>query len=407
MSDEYQELLHYLDTEDFFLKELTNRTIELCASKSGTEEAITELIKKADDYGEDVRTCENVPFCNLLLSFAYWNRGDQPRAVKYAEDAATQYSRCGNQWNRALSLWGKAVIFRDRSVEQAIIEYKSAHKLFNGIAKTANFKGFHERFNFSKKITARINEKINELEKRPPLPPNPPVVPNVNKKKNRPNLSSASIVYGVYDIGHASANGVYVMDDQQICEATIEEIKFDDVTYSIFNLREGARLRSRLERIIVGLKVAGNSMNQASPVSIEPDDFILVDVKQAPETGNIVFAGLKSPPTPAERAGIIKRYTSNGFESESTESIGTIPLNVAEIRGVVIAVAKCTEEKPVVPPKPKNPKVDQKSHSQSHPPSGEARYPELLGMAKGDEELVERLIKLKWNAHMVSAGKPQ
>jgi len=344
MSDEFQEILLYLDTEDTALQGLTKRIIALCTSTNETEEAIIELIQKTDDYGNDVRTCENVPFCNLLISFAYWHWGDQTSASKYADEADTQFNRCGNQWNRALTIWGKAVVYRDSFIEQAITEYKSAHKLFNAIANNANFKGFHDRYNFSKKISAQINEKIKELEKRSVISQSPASISNVNQKKNQPHLPSARIVYGVYDIAHASANGVYVMDDEQICEISIDSIEFDEVTHKVFNLREG-------NQIVLGsggnyrwLKVAGNSMNMAKPVSIEPEDFVLVDVNQAPEAGNIVFARLKTPPIPAERAGVIKRYSSNGFESESTESINPIPLKVAEIRGVVIAVAKPTKE---------------------------------------------------------------
>jgi SOS-response transcriptional repressor LexA len=344
MSDEFQEILLYLDIKDASLQGLLKRIIASCSSNGKTEEAINELIKKTDVYGNDARTCENVPFCNLLISFAYWRWGDRTRAGKYAEEAATQFNRCGNQWNRALSIWGKAVVYQDSSSEQAITEYKSAYKLFSTIANNANFKGFHDRFNCSKKITTLINEKIIELESRPSESQRPTSSSNVNQKKNKPHLPSARIVHGVYDIGHASANGVYVMDDEQISEISIDSIEFDEITHKVFNVREG-------NQIVLGsggnyhwLKVAGNSMNLAKPVSIEPEDFVLVDVNLAPETGNIVFARLKAPPVPAERAGVIKRYSSNGFESESTESINPIPLVVADIRGVVIAVAKRVRE---------------------------------------------------------------
>jgi SOS-response transcriptional repressor LexA len=344
MTEEFQEILLYLDTEDTTLQGLTKRIIALCTTTSETEEAIIELIKKTDDYGNDVRTCENVPFCNLLISFAYWHWGDQTSASKYADEAATQFNRCGNQWNRALSIWGKAVVCRDSFIDQAITEYKSAHKLFSAIANNANFKGFHDRYNFSKKITVQINEKIGELEKRPAISQSHASNSNVNQKKDQVHLPSARIVYGVYDIAHASANGVYVMDDEQICEISFDSIEFDEVTHKVFNLREGNQIVLGTGGNYRWLKVAGNSMNMAKPVSIQPEDYVLVDVNLAPETGNIVFARLKTPPIPAERAGVIKRYSSTGFESESTDSINPIHLKAAEIRGVVIAVAKRTTE---------------------------------------------------------------
>jgi len=344
MSDEFQEILFYLDTEDISLQGLTKSIIALCSSNSETEETINALIKKTDEYGNDARTCEYVPFCNLLISFAYWHWGDRSRAGRYAEEAATQFNRCGDQWNRALSIWGKAVIYRDSFIEQAITEYKSAHKFFSGIANSANFRGFHGRYNFSKKIATQINEIILELERRPAVSQSSASISNVIEKKKPHYLPTARIVYGVYDIGHASANGVYVMDDEQISEISIDTIEFDDVAHKVFNLREGNQIILGHGRDYRWLKVSGNSMNLSKPVSIEPEDFVLVDVNLAPETGNIVFARLKSPPIPTERAGVIKRYSSNGFESESTESITPIPLMVADIRGVVIAVAKRSNE---------------------------------------------------------------
>ncbi|KAF0107363.1 MAG: hypothetical protein FD146_1841 [Anaerolineaceae bacterium] len=341
MHNEFQEIINCLDTEEPSTKELAERIGNLCLSKKGTEEAIKELVEKVADYEADVRTCENVPFCNLLLSFSYYHWGDLPQAAIYAEKAANQFNRCGNRWNRALSLWGQAAIYRDEHLDQAITEYKSALKLINAIVNDADRRGLHNKYKYSKNVAGRINDKLKELEERSTA--SNAAYQNASSKQKwaRPySWPTARIIYGVYDIGHASKVGKYILDDGQIGEMSIDEVNFDEMKHKVYNLREGDQITLVPGKDYRWLKVAGNSMNRANPIPIEPDNYVLADLGQKPQVGNIVIANLHNPPTPAERAGVIKKYTNDGLKSESTETIDNIPLTDVDIRGVIIAVAK-------------------------------------------------------------------
>jgi hypothetical protein len=153
---------------------------------------------------------------------------------------------------------------------------------------------------------------------------------------------TARIVYSIRDFGHANQKPEYDLNDDQISEMSIDAISFDGISYTVYNPRKGAGNQIKLNSSgnYRWLKVAGNSMNRASPIPIEPDDYALADLDQEPQFGNIIIANLHNPPTPAEKAGVIKRYTSKGLKSESVEQIDPIPVIDADIRGVVIAVAK-------------------------------------------------------------------
>jgi hypothetical protein len=192
--------------------------------------------------------------------------------------------------------------------------------------------------------------------------------------------SPARIIYSVRDFGHANQNPEFDMDNNQVGEMSIDAVSFDGVSHTVYNLRQGAGNQIRLTSSgnYRWLKVAGNSMNRSDPIPLEPGDYVLADLDQSPQVGNIVIANLHNPPTPAERAGVIKRYTQKGLKSESIKQIDPIPLTDADIRGVVIAVAK-TSTVPIYPLSPEEQQL----------------YQSLVAMVGGDNSAAERLINLE------------
>jgi hypothetical protein len=139
---------------------------------------------------------------------------------------------------------------------------------------------------------------------------------------------------------HAGLKGVFVMDDTQIGEMAIEEVYFDGRKHRLYNLREGRQIKAVPSGRYAWLRVAGASMNEARPVPIEPNDYILVDFNIKPQQGSLVFASLNDAPTPQERAGVIKRLGADGLISESSEAHDPIPLSRVTLKALVLAVAK-------------------------------------------------------------------
>lgn len=84
-------------------------------------------------------------------------------------------------------------------------------------------------------------------------------------------------------------------------------------------------------------------MNLAKPVPILENDYVLTtDLgtnHTVPQSGDIVIAALYNP-AQGQRAGVIKRYTTKGLQSISTDNYPNIPLEDVRIRGIVLAVAK-------------------------------------------------------------------
>jgi hypothetical protein len=169
-------------------------------------------------------------------------------------------------------------------------------------------------------------------------------------QSKRPFRPTASIIFGVHDFAHASRVGKYVMDDDLIEEIAIDELSIDGITHKIYPAQKGNSLITLTSgKEYRWLRVAGNSMNQAEPTIIEPGDYVLADLSRMENIGDIVVAGLNNPPTPAERAGVVKRHGGNALKSESDEQVDPIPISEVKIRGVVLAVAKPSSSDPKNP----------------------------------------------------------
>ncbi|MDW8227632.1 MAG: S24 family peptidase, partial [Anaerolineales bacterium] len=152
---------------------------------------------------------------------------------------------------------------------------------------------------------------------------------------------SLRLIQHVYDFGHASLVGKFVLEDKPITAVEINQVLIDGKPYELLAVQEDVHaITIPPGHQLFWLKIAGQSMNQASPTPIHEGDYVLIDHNRLPSNGDIVFAQINHPPTPAERAGIIKRLKGSSLYSESDLSIPPIPLTRVTIKGIVIAIAK-------------------------------------------------------------------
>ncbi len=156
---------------------------------------------------------------------------------------------------------------------------------------------------------------------------------------------SSPMIVGVQSFVVAGQSGTFVFDSQREDDGGIEEITFAGIRHRIYNVRNAGMPIFLHARVYRWLRVTGNSMNQANPIPISNNDYVLVVDTQLSDVqaqyGDIVVASIHSS-TDLERAGVIKRYTPNGLRSETdspTENI-SYPLEKIDVRGIVIAVAK-------------------------------------------------------------------
>ncbi|PIP35829.1 MAG: hypothetical protein COX20_09215 [Desulfobacterales bacterium CG23_combo_of_CG06-09_8_20_14_all_52_9] len=390
MQNYLAEILRYLETDNEMNK-LRDHVLDLCVAVAGAKQIVKEM---EEDIDLDV---EHRGFYYLFKACAHHELKEFAKAIDSAVYATS--GMWGSKNNKAFVYWILGLIRRDdKNPKQARKELKKSIRMLGGSKITSSRKDTGDS-EFRQRLINDINLTINKLPQQPqdtsagappvprfplqdPLdsspppspppttqvsPPTPPIsIPpitfNVEKLVEVPTLTphfhfpsapapapnypltqpwpTAQIVYRVQDFSHASREGKFVLDNAQISEMSIDEVKFDDITHKIYNLREGSQIRLVSGGNYRWLKVAGESMNRATPVPIEPGDYILTALDITPQIEDIVIANLHNPPTPAERAGVVKRYNSDGFKSESTEILSPIPLTEADIRGVVFAVAK-------------------------------------------------------------------
>lgn len=291
----------------------------------------TEPPRKSHSDSQEYRALRS-----LCRALQYYQNSEAGSAVKEAINALDTFRCCGNPFNEGLSRRFLSAMYRAQGdVILEIAELDRARQIFGRCCeieecydkKTSCERQIHECERWIKQAKATLGSVSRASNPDQP-------------KRAQPSRPAGRLVHLVYDIAHASRDGRFVLDDGPVGEMSIAEIEFDDKPHRIYVLREGTEFTLTTSGDYRWLRVAGESMNQAIPIAIDPDDYILVDLKQEPQTGTIVFASLEEPPTPQERAGVIKRFTREGLKSESRETIEPIPLDEVSIRGVVVAVAK-------------------------------------------------------------------
>ena len=371
MSVDINATLQMLQTKDVSLSIISQSTIDS---------------KELDTLMEELRQRYQLPSCQnfhnqafyaVLIGTAYFILDEHRDAINWLETADCQFRNQGETWNQCIGLIILGLAYQSADEQyQAICAFEKAqHLLLQEIRIHKNDYGLDYQGLISNLDIMIRNARQNPTRKKTAKKTDIHVLPKISKANQA--WSPARIIYSVRDFGHANQNPEYDMNEDQISEMSIDAISFDGVGHTVYNLRRGAGNQIKLTSSgnYRWLKVAGNSMNHASPVPIEPGDYALADLDQEPQIGNIVIANLHNPPTPVERAGVIKRYTRKGLNSESIESIDPIPLDEADIRGVVIAVAKT-------------------SAVTTYPVSHEEEdcYKTLLNMVAGHKNVVEALI---------------
>jgi hypothetical protein len=259
-----------------------------------------------------------------------------------AEDAARAieaFRMGGSLFHEALARRVRAILYRKQHLESlAISELRAAIAVFRTWAAVDDQEGEYEKRSTLAAQLDLCGSQLEDAEAAIRKTSSPPSAGS--GRRGRGTKRPAQIVYGIFDMVHAGLKGVFVMDDTQIGEMAIEEVYFDGRKHRLYNLREGRQIKAVPSGRYAWLRVAGASMNEARPVPIEPNDYILVDFNIKPQQGSLVFASLNDAPTPQERAGVIKRLGADGLISESSEAHDPIPLSRVTLKALVLAVAK-------------------------------------------------------------------
>lgn len=299
--------------------------------------------------------CDNRFFCSFFLACTHYELNNVRQAQVYIKQAIRDFSLSNSQWNATLANWIYGEIHILLNLEMpAYRELTKTIKMLEAIREEFRWENKYEKRNQCTKFISKIKNRLKNL--------------NANwegefvrKTKNQPFFQhhkpkntetyiypwkQSQLIFPVQSQVRAGPEGSFIFESESEPEAILDELSFNEIPHCFYNLREeGNPIILHNPRVYRWFRVEGNSMNEANPVPIMDNDYVLaIDLNPSnmkAQVENIVIAVLKSPSS-NERAGVVKEYTQNGLESRSSEDYPTISLEDANIRGLAIAVAKPT-----------------------------------------------------------------
>ncbi|MFN8381451.1 MAG: S24 family peptidase [Anaerolineales bacterium] len=220
--------------------------------------------------------------------------------------------------------------------EDALISWEKGLQIFKDVQSDNNYDA-----DYSKKCTGIIDEaqkgiKSASTNNYPPPPPEPTSA----KAPSKPQKSKIQMfpIIGAIPAG----SPISIVDDSE--ERTISDgFEINNEHYSVYKLQEKSEINFSPSKRYYLLRVSGDSMNNASPVTIENGDYVLMVKQDEAKNGEIVAADIKN----VDYEATLKRYYfKNGehiLRPESKDNSLKEHLtfkNDFVIRGIAIAVLK-------------------------------------------------------------------
>lgn len=363
------------------------KNADLQALKIKIEEAFDDsmnldnILQEQLKYRKQVTcyTCDDEGLCSAIIGFAQLVLGRHSIAIREFEDANTHFANKADIWNNIIGLELQGWAYEEYgNRHQATLEYQQALRLLN-----QRYLPTHKN-EYDKNVTA-LEEDIKEHLAHPVPSRIPPMSTNldtqdpITKLHEEPFDISYFITPNVPIFGGVSAGpyGVYTLDEPDYLAANDVNatVRLEGNEYKVYSIKVGDRQISismmdfltsilsrdnreklQLEGTRYGwLKVMGNSMNHAVPVTIQNGDFILFqEFKNKDDCiGKIIVAAVPSE-DPYGSNLAVKRLIKIGekylLRSESNFVIDPITgvnfkidLDFDEgyqVMGIVIAVAK-------------------------------------------------------------------
>lgn len=348
MAENIVGLLKYLDPGDEAIQALVDAFWD-CQTAAQADQLIKKIKCREDEYKPDFRAADKKPFCSILYAAAYSIREKPAKSMEHLEDAERGFNCSGQEKHLAVARWMHGLLhMQDGHPELAKLDLEAAAAGLERLAVRHRRVGRYEKAEECLGLAEQIKEITPETSQLEALKIN--VKPGRGKTKaHRPSPAPKSaprfgaLVFPVYSPVSAGKGGDFVFDSLPQGQASISELTIDEVPYRVFSLKadEPVTMHARIHR---WMYVQGDSMNQAAPHPLLEGDCILVvetgSSGLGPKANDIVVAALLDPASNADRAGVVKRYTSKGLCSESSQAYPPIPLKKARVKGIVLAVAK-------------------------------------------------------------------
>jgi hypothetical protein len=197
-----------------------------------------------------------------------------------------------------------------------------------------------------KEISGIMRDAINKatLSNIPPYPPAPGVRRSLVSSFNL-NAYEAKLKF-ISFFGSIPAGNSARAFDYPIGSAGVEELELEtDRFYKIFNVKQEKEIRLNISSEYFILKVSGDSMNIAEPVSIDSGDYVLLIKTMIPQDNDIVAGVIVKE----DETATLKRYRIENSRKflVSESNISDIRILMSDedyVQGVVLAILKPKDE---------------------------------------------------------------
>jgi len=348
MWDLLEFVLDNLEIEDQATKDIRDQIKGVRGNKELANKLSVQLDREAQ-----LNNCTQCPsrhFHAFFLACIHYEIGAIVQTQSYIKRAIRDFNRMGSRWNELLAIWVNGEIYMGlgrfmparQALEHTVEMLQKKAQVFR---RKDQYEKREECFQHIAKIRSRLMNPAGNWEGKP-----------VKKRKKakttqqpfshhnkRPSWRRSQIIFPVQSQIRAGTEGDFIFECQPDLDAVLDELVFNGKTHYFYNIREEGNPIILNPRVYRWFRIDGNSMNQARPVSIMDGDYILaIDLYMSNmdvRIGDIVIANLHNP-LQNERAGVLKKYTSVGLESQSSDEYPIISMGEANIRGIAIAVAK-------------------------------------------------------------------
>ncbi len=340
-----------LDNLEIKSKETVALKNEIKNLRGNQDEAKVVLSRlKAEAKLNNCTTCDSRHFSSFFRVCIYYELGEFVQMQRYAKRAIRDFNLIGAKWNELFAHWvyGESYLLFNRKMP-ARRKLKYTVEKFERMAKKYRRENQYERrdecYGFIERIedqlvgdVLNVRDDVNLIFEQKIVHQSPPPFFSSLSRWKRSQL-----IFPTQSQIRAGAEGDFIFESQPNLDAILEELTFNEIPHQFYNLREEGNPIVLNPRVYRWFRVDGDSMNQATLIPIMNNDYVLaIDLNLSNfgfRFGDIIIAALDNP-VQGERAGVIKRYASEGLVSESSNDYEIISLDEVNIRGVVIAVAK-------------------------------------------------------------------
>jgi tetratricopeptide (TPR) repeat protein len=355
-------ILRKLDHKNQAATSWERKALDMIDDTLKAEEFIKNLHEEIEKA--DCLHCNAQPFCRYYLAFAYLNIEKVDDATRMAMEAIEGFHMRGLDWNQAMAYWLLGLIHLQKgSSNLAQRSLERALSILNPMVRDLKTESDYKKASECEKYIGQIHEELNEARLAPIHHIDQPPASDSTTNTVTPSsvyAASDDIFHApkgyilipwipIYEDVQAGANGLIWVDPPNREKTELHQVFLQGKQCNIYPNHMGScRITINSERHYAWAKVRGHSMEQATPTSIQEDDYVLFYKTNSSDIDNIVIVA-QFIPDPNADSYMVKQFdrkdnmllSQTSLTGKEYEPITFNP-NRHRIIGIVVAVAKPT-----------------------------------------------------------------